>query len=349
MYPKKILSFGPHSITGRQQHGGAVRLTDSFCEALQTLGIDVERATLDGTSPFRRVSSFIDAMSCLARTDADLVVVHATMGLLRTAGTYILLVARLRGIRVVWHKFAGDLDLRLDSLPLRQQLQVINVLKHSAVTLVETHYLLEYLTERGVQAQWFPNVRDERVFRPHLSPSSISSLIYVGDISTEKGANTLVKLCEASSARGVAVTLAGPIGAFEQRARLLTLHNVKYLGTLTPSLIAESLQESAGLLFTSERLAEGHPGVVVEGLLCGIPVLAPRKSRGVTDLSQKMGPKDVFFFNTDDVGDDILPKDFLSACREASERPLRAQRAQVAFSALFAVTRALNNISSSNK
>jgi len=102
---------------------------------------------------------------------------------------------------------------------------------------------------------------------------------YVGHIREEKGIFVLLESLRALSTTPVTCDFYGPIyAAASQRFQqeLAQTPNAAYRGVLNPDCVVPTLRQYDVMVFPTHYQGEGHPGVVVEAMIAGVPVITTR-------------------------------------------------------------------------
>lgn len=111
-------------------------------------------------------------------------------------------------------------------------------------------------------------------------PSEGDSWVFIGRLSSEKGAINLMK--NWPSKRNLKVYGSGPL---MDEVQQLQTSNATYEGMLSKSAVTEVLASARGLVFTSECFEGGTPLIYIEALASGRPVIALKGNSVATDLS----------------------------------------------------------------
>lgn len=195
-----------------------------------------------------------------------------------TANDYIfiapvaVLFAKLNSKSISLRKFAGSFEEIYSSLHFILKFIVTLTLKKSDANFFETRYLVEYFRKLNPCTYWFPNVR--------VKPNVIRTgrfkkrFVFIGTITREKG---IFELLEASNLldNSYTIDLYGPLGDDFKTFDFSPYHAV-YRKALRPNQVMEILRQYDVLILPSYQ--EGYPGVVIESLSIGLPII-------VTDLA----------------------------------------------------------------
>jgi len=276
----RVLLVGPLPCEGDVVGGTKV----SFAAMARALGaepsLDVEvfdtSRAREGRGPVRRLADELATLRrLLARVAlgarADVVVFNTSSGGLMKSGWLVRLACRARRSAFVVRVFGGDLDLFVDraSAPSRWLLRRVTL--GADLVLLQTKALCERFG--GADVRWWPTTRD--LAAPGRARGAARRFLFIGQLRAEKG---VAEAIEASRAlpEGAALTVVGPampgfdIGAADLGPRC------EYRGAVAPDAVPGLLADHDVLVFPTYHGGEGMPGVVVEAMQSGLPVVATR-------------------------------------------------------------------------
>lgn len=194
----------------------------------------------------------------------------------------VVFVSKLFNKTVCLRKFAGSFrEVYKNSNAFKQAL-VRYALSNSNINFFQTKYLINYFIQFNNNTFWFPTVR----MKPHINSDSNKvyqkRFIYLGHIYPEKGVDLIL---EASNLLDDShhIDLYGSITDAKYNDVVLwkKYKNTSYRGALAPDDVMKTLNKYDVLILPSYR--EGYPGVVIEALSLGIPVIAT-KLEGIMEM-----------------------------------------------------------------
>jgi len=144
------------------------------------------------------------------------------------------------------------------------------VFVHSDVLFFETKYLIDYFKSFNPNTYWFPNVRKKA---DTLRNGAFNKrFIFVGHVKKEKG---VLELLEASNMldNSFTIDIYGPI---DENMKDVKFNKFKadYKGSLNPEKVLDTLRLYDVLVLPTYWKGEGYPGVILEALSIGMPIIA---------------------------------------------------------------------------
>ena len=263
----------------------SIAIVDSSPKRLkqQTEGSGVASLITDAARALRLLFEFTRKLR-----RADTVIVFASNGHLITVGPPMLALAKLLGRRCYFRAFGGSLDWFLDAhlRGLRSPLRAIarTCLRHYDGVIVETQMMEAYLApligKRRVS--FVPGYR-RRVAEEPMAQSTPTALrlIFLGIVKEDKGVFVLLeslrRLAASPDGTNITCTFYGsmyePVRArFE--AEIERTPGAQYGGSLDWRDVTESLRSYDALVLPTFYIGEGHPGVVIEAMMAGIPIVS---------------------------------------------------------------------------
>jgi glycosyltransferase involved in cell wall biosynthesis len=200
----------------------------------------------------------------------DAVLFNTSSGGALLAGPLVWTVCRLRGLPLAVRVFGGDLDRFLERAPAPLRALARRTVLRSELLLLQTRALCERLDAWNVRQ--LPTSRDLRRREPFLRAEA-RRFVFVGQLRREKGAAEAVRAA-ASLPPGASLTLYGPAMPGFDLSPLLADSPCRFGGPLGPGEVQRVLEQHDALVFPSYHGGEGLPGVVVEALQLGLPVIA---------------------------------------------------------------------------
>ena len=206
-------------------------------------------------------------------SDNQVVLLNLTAGRAWSLGSAIWLVCQLRRRPIALRVFGGDFAETYSrySRPLRWWAD-ITYMRCERVYVQTLQTLRRFPGKPSVR--WFANTRDlsESSVEPR---GSVRKLLFISQLRMEKGLRETLEACRVLP-HDCHLTVYGPpmpntdFSLFERHNR------ASYGGVLRPSQIAAVLADHDVLLLPTYFSSEGYPGVILEAMQCGRPVISTR-------------------------------------------------------------------------
>lgn len=222
---------------------------------------------------------------CRGLTAADRVLIFGSNRFLLSMGSLLLLIARLARRPCHLRVFGGSLDrFYLDSGRCSRWL-FRRTLAGASGLIVQTRQLYDFFTELGgVEVYLVPGYRvlpaaPERPAEDAL-PGAGLKLVFVGHVREEKGVFVLLESLRRLPGvyrHELCCDIYGPVyDAAETRLRreLDRTATARYRGVLAPGEVVDTLRRYDALVFPTFYQGEGHPGVLIEAMMAGLPVIS---------------------------------------------------------------------------
>lgn len=203
----------------------------------------------------------------------DVVSFHTTWDFNFTTAPLLWLWAKLLRKKVVYHFFGGNFHRHYDKLPSFLKLIYRNTILKSDTVFFETKEMIHYFSERGiVDSIWLPNAR-KPVLEKLEEKKYSKRFIFISRVIPEKGINEILEATEDLPNEYV-VDIYGPIDERYLKENHFIGKKAKYKGVLNPSDVIDVLKTYDVLLLPSWFKGEGYPGIIIEALSLGMPVIS---------------------------------------------------------------------------
>ncbi len=203
----------------------------------------------------------------------DVVTLHCCTKTLFVQALPIFILSKLYNKPLLIRKFAGT-DYWLNG-SWRGRLNAF-ILKKCDAVLLQTKQLVQLAKERGLQnVHWFPTHRPMQHGSTHEAQEKCKRFIYVGHVREAKGVLTLVEAAKLIPAH-LSVDVYGNMFDDLPKDLFSNGSNIKYMGSLSPSEVVETMRQCDAFVFPTHHVGEGYPGVILEAYCAGLPVISTR-------------------------------------------------------------------------
>jgi glycosyltransferase involved in cell wall biosynthesis len=263
MTKKTFLFAGPR----RHHHddGGVTILFEQLIDSISMKNnILVDTNVKNYANPMAMLLVFIAACFKAVFKGAE-VSLHGTARDYQYLGLIILFFHKAFGVSYHCRKFAGNFDVLFEKMPLFWRKVVSRFLKYSSANFFETIYLVNYFKKYNKSTYFLPNYR--AAVNCRTNNKFKGKFVFLGHIKKEKGIQHIID-CENLLREDWRIDLYGTLVDYTEND---FKGRIDYKGILSPNAVIETLVDYSALLLPSHR--EGYPGVVIEALSVGLPVI----------------------------------------------------------------------------
>lgn len=275
----KMLLFGPRfNKKNPSKTGGIIVLFEdllSQIEATRTDYIVIDTNKSNYSNPFMALMKiYFQFFKNIFRVTH--ISLHGTANDYFYIAPFVVFLSKFYGKKISLRKFAGNFDDIYDKSSTLKKKLVEYILKNSDQVFFETHYLIkkfEYLNENTF---WFPNVRKKT---GHIRNEAYSKkFLFLGQVKEEKGVKEILEVSNMFD-DSYTFDLYGPLMIDIDWAN----YKAKYKGTLSPEEVQNRLCNYDVLLLPTFWKGEGYPGVIIEALSVGLPIIATNL-KGISEM-----------------------------------------------------------------
>jgi len=270
---KKILLLGPkYSRSG--EIGGIVVAFELMCEVFKNANIETTIIDLNKGNYLHKLSAFISiyTKTLLSLPFSSTVVLNGTVNDFKYIAPMVVFFSKIFNKKIILRKFAGSFIEEYERSSFINKKMMDYALIHSSVNFFETKYLVSYLKKYNKNTVWLPNSRVKPLISRELERPYLKKIIYLGHIREEKGIYDLIELSKKIDA-SYCIDLYGAI-IEEELEELIENSLLHYRGELLPDDVISTLCNYDILILPSYR--EGYPGVIIEALSVGLPIVATK-------------------------------------------------------------------------
>lgn len=201
----------------------------------------------------------------------DVISIHATKDIHFTIAPILCLWSKLLGKKVVYHFFGGNFHIQYQKMPgIIKSIYNKTVLR-SDVVVFETKMLMNYFENICKTTHWLPNSRKKII--PQIEEKKFSKrFVYISRVIPQKGINEIIAVAEKLS-DDYTIDIFGPLDSKYYNVAFFDNKKVNYKGLIEPKEVMNTLKNYDIILLPSYFEGEGYPGILIESLALGIPVI----------------------------------------------------------------------------
>ncbi|CAH1535403.1 putative Glycos_transf_1 domain-containing protein [Vibrio owensii] len=261
---QKYLLVGPRLSNKNKDIGGTTILMDLFDDYLNENKFEYHVvATNKYKNQIANLFYVIFHVAVNVRK-FDVVIGNAAINFLKYISPILLIITKLSNKKYVLRKFGGNLDRQYDDASFLAKKSFDFTFKYSDLIFVETKMIQQYLrskTSRDIHL--FPNNRKSSVDSPKVKNNN--KYVFISQIKKEKGIN---EVFAANKFLKNKIYSFGPI--HDNDIEL----DEYYLGVVKPTDVPSILNNSSLLILPTYWEGEGYPGIILEALASGVPVIS---------------------------------------------------------------------------
>ena len=251
----------------------------------------------------------------------DVISFHGTKDFHFTIAPFLWLWSRVLGKRTVYHFFGGNFMDQYEAMPkVFRSILAATVLKSDTV-FFETLQLMSFFEAKNIKnVKWLPNAR-KPIHNKAKTKNFERKFVFISRVIPQKGINEIIEAA-AKLPDGYLVHIYGPIDDRHYEKSVFKNATVTYKGTLLPHQIETTLSKYNVLLLPSYFEGEGYPGIIIESLAMGIPVIATQWKALPEVIEDGYNGILVPIKNANHLAQAILsltPDNYPEYCRNASE------------------------------
>jgi len=184
--------------------------------------------------------------------------------------TSLWMLCGIRGKPLAIRFFGGDFDeFYAATFSLNRYIARKTYLSGPLILMQTKRLCMLFKTFSGVQ--WLPNTRDIR-FSLEDNNKSVEKLVFISQLRKDKGCLEAMEAVEKLPPE-FQLDIYGPAMPDTDMEIFQKYPRCKYRGVLRPEDIPPVLSRSGLLLLPTYYHGEGYPGIILESLQCGTPVI----------------------------------------------------------------------------
>lgn len=153
---------------------------------------------------------------------------------------------------------------------------VYEFVKNANSVFVQTRSLLEKLKNKDIHSIYFPNYKylaQKKSIKTNNTENKIK-LAFCSRINFDKGISYLLDATKSLPSDRYILDIYGPKHGYDINAKIDGYDNIKYYGTLKSDEVSMTLSDYDIFVFPTFFKGEGFPGVLIDALFAGVPIIA---------------------------------------------------------------------------
>ncbi len=203
----------------------------------------------------------------------DVVSIHSTPDMNLTIGPVLVVIAKIFNKKIIYHFFGGNFYEQYKSAPKLVRIVIDKTTFKANFVFFETKQLLQYFSaDINKNIIWLPNSRDQ-ILDKFPKRSYNKKFVFISRVIKEKGVDLILETFKKLD-RSYTVSIYGPIPPNTYRIEELNKRNCFYKGILSEEEVLDVLMDNDVLLLPTYFDGEGYPGIIIESLSVGMPVIS---------------------------------------------------------------------------
>jgi len=309
-----VLFIGNIPTKDKRSIGGASTLNYNLLVFLKRNGANVKYYPLrkNWRPKFQLLDYIFFLLKCpFILYKYDTISMHATRDFRVVFGPFIIILAKIFHKKTVCHFYGGFFHKKYSTYPKWFRFWLRKTIFKADLILLETKEQVSFFElelNNSKNIIWFPNARKKQ--KKELPKEFSRSFVFISRVTEQKGIKLLVEVIE-KLPEEYSLDVYGPIDDSKGLSvEYFNKENVSYKGVLSPNKVIPTLSKYDVLILPTLHVNEGYPGIVIEAISCGKPVI----SSNLVSLSEiienekdgiliNQGKKDellnaILFFNT---------------------------------------------------
>jgi glycosyltransferase involved in cell wall biosynthesis len=305
--------------------GGAIVLFEQLLTDLHQFGIDYEVIDLNYINYKNKVIAYVNIAFDIIRKGIrhKQLFLNGSNNVLWLYGLPIFVLKVISQKSVIVRFFGGNFDEYFNTKVRIVRWLLKWFLKRANVVFFEQRYQVEQFVDINPNTYWFPNVRSFpflESLRSETLKQFENRFVFISHIRKEKGVDEILKVKKMLGNK-IHIELYGPVLNYTCPAGYEGIFKDVYKGALRSEEVVSVLSRHNVLLLPTFWEGEGYPGIIIEALAVGLPVIAT-KMRGIEEMFSNEAAEAAVFIESRNA--DSLKEAVSYFCAENFERHQRA-------------------------
>lgn len=271
MTKKNLLVLLPQT-NGNQSIGGTTLLSELFLQELSDSKVDFDLIQTNYYNSklvnFIRLFLLLFSKTLLFRYKT--VIISCSDNLQVFFLPFAYLVCKFFKSKLIIRTFGGNLVDNFEAFSSFNKRIQLKIFRSAFLVTAETINIYDYFKSHDIDAYWFPNVRKKNAIQKKHKKGSVK-YFFVGSTIIEKG---IAEILEVNNYFGYSkIDIYGPTP--DEYILNLDYHN-SFKGIIKPDLLVKKILEYDVLVLPTFWYGEGYPGIILEAMSVGVPVITTK-------------------------------------------------------------------------
>lgn len=287
--------------------GGAIVLFEQLLKDLDAANLEHEVIDLNFRNYGNKLQGFRGVKSLILKKiwKHRIIMLNCSSRSFLIFAPLIFFCSSFKNNRIILRFFGGSFNKYLEGLPFILKTYTSRLLKRADLLFFEQNYQVDYFKKLNKNTHWFPNMRSIEN-RSNLLEENRRNynhrFVFMSHIREEKGVSEILEVKKRLGSK-IDLQLYGTRVNYVCPIHLKDVFDEVYKGALKPQEVYGVLVQNDVLLLPSYN--EGYPGIIIEALAFGLPVIATRLL-GIMEMIDEASGVLIDSQNVDQLEDAIL-------------------------------------------
>ncbi len=199
---------------------------------------------------------------------------HASTDFHLTVGPIATGFCRLFRKKYSYHFFGGNFHKKFQQLPKFYQKWIRATILKADTVFMETLEMIRYFEADDINLEWLPNSR--KTPPVNTPPKKFEKrFVFISRVTPTKGIDTIIEAVK-NLPRDYIIDIYGPLDERFYKKEHFDKFKINYYGSISADEVIPTLLRYDVLLLPTFHPGEGYPGIVIEALSVGLPVISTK-------------------------------------------------------------------------
>ncbi len=199
---------------------------------------------------------------------------HATTDFHIILGPLVTGFCKLLGKKYSYHFFGGSFHLKFQQLPRFYQKWIKSTIFQADTVFMETLEMIDFFKTENFNLQWLPNSRKAPLFQP-TEKKFEKRFVFISRVTPTKGIDVIAETVQ-NLPQDYTIDIYGPLDKRVYKEKEFKNLHLNYCGVISADKVIPTLINYDVLLLPTFHPGEGYPGIIIEALSLGLPVISTK-------------------------------------------------------------------------